>query len=160
MIKISKLADYAVVILSTLSRADHVMLSVNALSTMTHIPEPTVAKVTKLLSKAGIIESIRGSKGGYKLNKSAQDLSVLEIIEAIDGPVSLTDCVDHGPDNCTLSQSCPSIGRWEKVNNVITDALGDLSLNDMIRPQFKQQSRDQFKTNFKIETMKEERLKA
>lgn len=136
MIKVSKLADYAVVVLSALSKSDGALMAASTLSSVTHIPEPTVAKVTKKLAKAGIIESIRGANGGYKLAQSPEHLSVYTIIAAIDGPLELTDCVTSGDHECSFSFACPSLGRWDKVNAAIQNTLEEVKLSDMVRPDY------------------------
>lgn len=136
MIKFSKLTDYAVVTLATLSHSDE-MLSASALSAASRLPEPTVSKVLKLLAKADVVNSVRGVNGGYKLARTPQNITVAQIVSAIEGPVALTSCVDTAHDACDYSSCCPVKGRWDSVNLAIKDALSGVSLADMIRDDYK-----------------------
>ena len=92
MIKVSKLADYAVVVLAMLAQSDTAQMNASGVSAKTGLPEPTVAKVLKLLAKEEIVRSIRGVNGGYKLSMSPDSVNVAQIIKAIDGPIMLTAC--------------------------------------------------------------------
>ncbi|MEM7680010.1 MAG: SUF system Fe-S cluster assembly regulator [Pseudomonadota bacterium] len=141
MIKISKLADYAIIVLSVLHKSDGTVLAASSLAQLTHIPEPTVAKVTKKLSKAGVINSVKGANGGYTLSDKAQDISIYKVIKAIDGPLALVDCVtdDH---ECSFSNVCPTQGRWNKVNAVIQNALEDVKLSDMVPSNIKEDPKE------------------
>ncbi len=134
MIKISKLADYAVVALNTLSHSDEAMLPTSTLAQRSNLPEPTVSKVMKLLNKSGVVSSTRGAGGGYQLARSPAQITVAQIITAIDGPIALTSCVDDGDNSCGLSHSCAVSGRWTSVNNAVKNALADVTLADMTRP--------------------------
>lgn len=132
MIKFSKLADYAVVILGALSQKGEGLAKANAISVMTGLPEPTVSKVLKLLSAAEIVISVRGAKGGYALNGGANDISVARIVEAIDGPVALTSCADDDASGCHYAGGCLMYGRWTKVNRAVKTALDNVFLSDMV----------------------------
>lgn len=135
MIKFSKLTDYAVVLLATLSRSDELM-SASALSAATKLPEPTVSKVLKLLAKANIVDSVRGVNGGYKLAYTTNKINVAQIVTGIEGPVSLASCVDTDHDSCSYSSACPVKGRWDPVNDAMKNALESVSLEDMIREDY------------------------
>lgn len=133
MLKISKLADYAVVILVDMAgRKTPERLSASELSAATNLPEPTVAKVLKLLARKGIVSSSRGAFGGYALTRSLTSVSVAEVIEAVDGPVSLTACVVGG-SGCGYEGSCAVRGRWDGVNIAMRAALEGVNLADMAR---------------------------
>ena len=93
MLRLSKLTDYAVVVLVRLSHHREVTTS-PTLAQATGIPEPTVAKVLKALAGAGLVSSQRGARGGYRLAQPLSDIDVARVIAAIDGPISLTACVD------------------------------------------------------------------
>lgn len=129
MLKISKLADYAVVVLAAMAEGGR--LTAAGLSASTRLPEPTVAKVLKLLAKAGIVSSTRGASGGYALERPVSQVSVAEIIGAVDGPVSLTACVTGTEGACGYAGSCSVRGRWDGVNIAIRTALENVSLQDM-----------------------------
>jgi Rrf2 family protein len=95
----------------------------------TGIPEPTVAKVLKALAGNGLVLSQRGARGGYRLTRPLCAIPVADVIEAIDGPIALTACVDGG--GCDSHSLCPMHGRWDPVNDAIRQALGGITLADM-----------------------------
>jgi FeS assembly SUF system regulator len=125
------MADYAVVVLAALARSD-AQMTASGISTKTGLPEPTVAKVLKLLSREEFLESIRGVNGGYKLSKTPREISVAKIITAVDGPISLTACVDGSDQTCGYENSCAVKGRWNNVNYAVRDALESVTLADMM----------------------------
>ena len=131
MIKLSKLTDYAVVVLAQMAREKGALLSASTLSERSGVPEPTVSKILKLLGKAGIIESARGVSGGYRLDKSAENVPVTAIITAIEGPIALTACVDDSDESCALQGVCAMNGRWSPVNRALHSALENVTLADM-----------------------------
>ncbi len=135
MLRISKLTDYAVVLTTHLaddSLAGQVA-PVRALAETTGIPEPTASKVLKALSKADIVDSVRGAHGGYRLARSADAISVAEIIVALDGPIAVTECVDEAT-GCTHEDHCGVRGNWQRINAAVQGALAAISLADMARP--------------------------
>ena len=99
---------------------------------MTGIPLPTASKILKILSSAFIVMSHRGAGGGYLLERRADDIRVAEIIEAFEGPIALTACVDSAVDNCSIEALCPMKGNWNTVNEAIRTTLFSLTLADMI----------------------------
>lgn len=132
MIKVSKLADYAVVVLASLAGAElGKVMSASDLSEQTKLPEPTVSKVLKLLAKGEILNSVRGASGGYTFMKPPESITVADIIMAVDGPISLTACVEGSEQDCTYAACCSIKGRWTGVNKAIKDALDNISLSDM-----------------------------
>ena len=128
MLKLSRMTDYAVVVLSQMARHQADCLTAQDLTEMTALPQPTVAKVLKLLAKASVVESRRGTLGGYVLDRSADEVTVAEIIAAIDGPVALTACVDGQEGDCTVEALCPMRGRWDMLNTAVQTALASVSL--------------------------------
>lgn len=134
MIKLSKLTDYAVVILSEMSQNQDGLYSAATLASQTNLPEPTVSKILKMLVKANLITSERGVNGGYKLGCTANHVLVSSIISAMEGPIALTACVDSSDDQCALEGFCAMHGRWNAVNTAIVTALENVTLADMIRP--------------------------
>ena len=130
MLRLSKLTDYAVVVLVRLSAGEAVQTS-PGIAAATGIPEPTVAKVLKALSGSGLVASQRGAHGGYRLLRSLGGVPISEVIEAIDGPIALTACVDGGVGNCEAEHICPVRGRWDPVNDAIQQALSIITLADM-----------------------------
>ena len=132
MIRLSKLSDYAVVVLSQLARNKGRLLSASGLAETTGIPEPTVSKVLKLLVKGEIISSTRGAAGGYLMERIPAEISVRELIVALEGPIAVTSCVDEADDDCNISNICPMKGRWQRVNHAIMDALDAMSLTELL----------------------------
>lgn len=131
MIKVSKMADYAVVVLTALARSD-AQMTASGISGQTGLPEPTVAKVLKLLSRGQFLESTRGVNGGYKLSKAPGAITVANIIAAVDGPISLTSCVDDNDNSCGYQSRCAVKGRWNGVNHAVRGALDSVTLQDMM----------------------------
>lgn len=131
MIRFSKLADYAVVILSAL-QSEGELTSASGISEMTGLPEPTVAKVLKLLAKADLVKSIRGAQGGYTIGKSANEMHIAEIVMAVDGPVALAACVEGSEEACSFAGGCMVKGRWDQVNVAVKSALENITLADMM----------------------------
>ena len=135
MIKLSKLSDYAIVVLSQLAAEQGELLTASELAVKTSIPEPTVAKVLKLLSKSEIINSWRGVRGGYNMTRAPKEITVAELIEALEGPILITSCADHQVESdCNIAGICPMHGKWARVNMVVKDALGTLVLSDLLVP--------------------------
>lgn len=131
MIRISKLADYAVVLLAALSREEGRTANAGILAAETRLPEPTVAKVLKALAREDIVQSLRGANGGYKMARSPSAVSVEDILLAVDGPVSLTACIEGSHENCDFRCHCLMRGRWDSVNEAVRSALEGISLADM-----------------------------
>jgi FeS assembly SUF system regulator len=129
MLRLSKLTDYAVVVLVRLAGADGVQTS-PGIAGATGIPEPTVAKVLKILSASGLVTSQRGARGGYRLHRALAAIPIADVIAAIDGPIALTACVD-GASACESQGLCPMRGRWDPVNDAIQQALHAITLADM-----------------------------
>lgn len=130
MLRLSKLTDYAVVVLVRLSGMDCVQTS-PGIAAATGIPEPTVAKVLKALSAGELVSSQRGAKGGYRLNRNLAAIPIADVIATIDGPIALTACVEGSSSGCESECLCPMRGRWDPVNDAIRDALKGITLADM-----------------------------
>ena len=130
MLRLSKLTDYAVVVLVRLAGAPGVQTSPGIAAT-TGIPEPTVAKVLKTLAARGLVGSQRGARGGYRLLRPLTAIPVADVIAAIDGPIALAACVDGSPTECESQRLCPIRGRWDPVNDAIHQALSAITLADM-----------------------------
>lgn len=132
MIKLGKLTDYAVVLMAQLLKEGQaVPRSAGYLSDKTGIPEPTVAKILKLLVKEKIIESARGAAGGYRLAKAGTEITVADIITALDGPISIVSCAEGSDEPCKSEAHCPVRGNWDHVNTLIRQALESVKLSDM-----------------------------
>ena len=101
MIRVSKLTDYAIVLLAHLAQSERT-LNAQELATRSSVPLPTVSKLCKELSKAGLVVSHRGRLGGYGLSRAADRITVAEIVEALEGPIALTEC-SQGVQRCDLA---------------------------------------------------------
>jgi FeS assembly SUF system regulator len=130
MLRLSKLTDYAVVVLVRLAEETGIQTS-GGIAASTGVPEPTVAKVLKIMTSAGLVVSQRGARGGYRLARPLGSIPVADVIMAIDGPIALTACVEHSATICDVSGLCPVKGRWDTVNAAIQDALSAITLADM-----------------------------
>jgi FeS assembly SUF system regulator len=134
VIRLSKLTDYAVVMLSHMAAREGEVYTTARLADRSAVPEPTAAKILKLLVRGRILTSQRGSCGGYELARPASRITVAEIIVALDGPIALAACVEGSPDHCGVETLCSMRGNWNRVNRAIRDALDDITLADMAVP--------------------------
>jgi FeS assembly SUF system regulator len=138
VLRLSKLTDYAVVVLTRLARdgagPSGPVQTALSLAGDTGIAEPTVAKVLKVLAQAGLVEGVRGPRGGYRLTRPLASMPLSEVIVAIDGPIALTACVDGGSGMCEAEGICPVRGRWDPVNEAIRRALSGITLGDLAPP--------------------------
>ena len=131
MFKVNKLTDYAMVVLIDIACADG-RRSAHQVSDHTGIPLPTVAKLMKSLNKAGLVASQRGATGGYALGRQPREISVADVIEAVEGPIALTACADTSDESCSMQSSCLVQGKWNRVNSAVRAALSDVTLAEMI----------------------------
>jgi FeS assembly SUF system regulator len=132
MIRMNKLTDYGVVLLTTFAREPEQGISARELSTRTGIPQPTVVKLLKTLLKAGLLVSQRGTKGGYALSKRPEEIPVAAVIEVLEGPLAITEC--SVPGTCEHERRCVARPNWAAVNDVIRQSLSKLTLAEMTRP--------------------------
>jgi FeS assembly SUF system regulator len=128
MIRMSKLTDYAIVILAHLARAPGT-LTAQELASRSRVPLPTVSKLAKELSKAGLVVSHRGRNGGYGLARAADAISVAEIVEALEGPIALTECAKPGKIDCGIEDTCLARASWDPVSRAVETALRGLTLS-------------------------------
>ena len=131
MIRLSRLTDYAVTLLTQMVSEEKGVWAASDLADRTALAAPTVAKILKLLAKAGIVTAQRGATGGYHLAHQASLISIASIVEAMDGPIALTDCAEGGEHNCSVEKICPMSGNWDRINRAIRKALDEVSLADM-----------------------------
>src|SRR5262245_15449767 len=127
MMRIGKLTDYATVILATLASDRSRLLNAGTLAERTHIAAPTVAKLLKQLHRAGLVDSTRGTRGGYQLSRPPDAISAAAILDALEGPIALTDC-SVGSGNCCLEHSCGVSRTWQRLNVAIRKSLSEISL--------------------------------
>lgn len=133
MLRVSKLSDYATVLLGHLAAAPARVRPAADLAEAARLELPTVSKVLKLLGSAGLVESYRGVSGGYRLARPPEQISVAQIVEAIDGPIGMTQCAVH-VGQCSHEDHCGVRGPWQRISQVVVQALRGMSLAQMIAP--------------------------
>lgn len=129
------MTDYAIVILGHMAQDIGRVRTSAALSDSTGVPLPSVAKILKIMTHAALITAHRGAKGGYSLDRPAHAVTMTEIIQALEGPIALTACVDGAEDSCEVEHSCFMRGNWNRVNAAIHAALDAVTLADMMDPE-------------------------
>jgi len=132
--RLSRLADFAVVLMTHVAQHHERVHRASEAAIATQLPAPTVAKVLARLCREGLLTSIRGVKGGYRLARPATDISVGAIVNALDGPVALTQCIKLGPGGCEIEAVCPSRVGLHRINVAVHKALDDVSLADIATP--------------------------
>lgn len=132
MIRITRLTDYGIVLLSRFARAEPgTVLSARELSSETGIPLPTASKILKTLTRAKLLTSHRGTQGGYSLDRAPEEVSVSAIIGALEGPIALTDCAGEADSGCDIELTCPVRTNWQRITDAIRDALDAIPLTEM-----------------------------
>ncbi len=139
MLRLSKLTDYATVILSFMARDDTQLHAAMEIASVTGIALPTVSKILKLLVNAKLLISTRGAKGGYTLARAPEKITVAAVISALEGPIALTEC-SISRQGCEQAAGCDIRGNWSLINEAIHNALESVTLADMIRPVLSQDS--------------------
>ena len=140
MLRISKLTDYGTVLLAHLAANPAGVCSAADVAAATGIALPTVSKLLKSLAKSGLVTSTRGANGGYELSRSPTAISAADIIDALEGPVSITECSSID-SLCEHEDVCSVGGAWQRINVAIRRALNDVTLSDLLKtrspvPQF------------------------
>lgn len=142
MLRVSKLTDYATVVMTTLAQASKQaglaqagdeVLSALAVAERAHLEPPTVAKLLKQLAQAGLVASQRGAGGGYRLARPAGEITVADIVEAIEGPFGMTECSVHD-GLCGYEDHCGVRSNWRRISEAIGAALRSVSVADMMAP--------------------------
>ena len=133
MLRMSKLTDYGTLVLAQLAVSEGRLASAHQVSVDTHLSLPTVSKLLKSLVRAGLAVSRRGARGGYALSRPADEISAAEILDALEGPLAITEC-SSAPGLCELESWCRVGGAWQRINVSIREALEEVSLADLQRP--------------------------
>ena len=132
MIKVSRLTDYSTLIICEMAEDKSSIISAKSLSKKTKISESTVVKLLKMLSKKGLLISHRGISGGYELTKKIDEINILDVVEAIEGDISLTLCGQNSTDTCEYNTGCKVKHGWNKINNLFMLALQSFTIQDFI----------------------------
>ncbi len=132
--KLSRLADYAIVAMTYVARDPDRIHAAPEIAAATKLPAPAAAKVLARLGRAGLLNSVRGTKGGYRLARPAQDISVGAIVNALDGAVAITQCIQSGRGGCEIAVACPSRSGLNRINVAVRNALEEVSLAEIALP--------------------------
>lgn len=135
MIRLTNLADYAVVVMTTAAREPGKRFSAAEIAFESGVPAPTAAKLAGLLTRAGLLASARGVAGGVTLGRPAHAISIADVVEAIDGPIAITQCLHGGAHDCALETGCAVRPHWPLINDRIRAALADVTLADIVSAQ-------------------------
>jgi len=135
MLRLTKLTDYGILLMSHLASSSLPVHTAAGLAEATKVPLPTVSKILQMLLHDGLLESLRGANGGYRLSRAPQQISVREIVHTLEGRIALTDC---NLDDCACSQqgSCVAAANWQRINDAITQVLENITLAEMAEPGF------------------------
>ncbi|ANJ66329.1 SUF system Fe-S cluster assembly regulator [Halothiobacillus diazotrophicus] len=133
MLKISRMSDYAIVLLTTLARGETPQSNARALAERTGLSQPTVGKLLKTLTASGLLTSQQGRHGGYRLARAADEISIADIVEAIDGPIAMTECytADH---DCEREANCSVRPHWNTINRGVRELLTGTTLATLSEP--------------------------
>jgi FeS assembly SUF system regulator len=131
MFRLSRLTDYAVALLTRMASDDKMVWAAPDLADQSGLPLPTVSKILKQLAKTGVLRAQRGASGGYRLAHRPAVITVAMIVEAMDGPIAITDCADGGDHSCQIETVCPMSQNWNRINQAIRQALSSLNLSEM-----------------------------
>ncbi len=134
MIRLSRLADYGLVLMGRMAARPAAVHTAMGLAEETQLPMPTVAKLLVRLTQGGLLISHRGAKGGYELASSPAAISVGGIVVAVDGPIALTQCLEHGEGACDVEPICPTRRGWNRLNEAVKRALYEVSLAELTQP--------------------------
>lgn len=132
MLRVSRLTDYATLVMTCIAAHPNDVLSTGHIADETRLELPTVSKLLKALGHATLVESFRGVNGGYRLARPAADISLAEIVEALEGPIGMTEC-SLAEGQCDRESQCGVRGSWQRVSNVLDHALRSVSLADMLK---------------------------
>jgi FeS assembly SUF system regulator len=133
VLRVSKLTDYATVVMTCLVSAGDGVQSAQVLAERARLEVPTVSKLLKQLAQAGLVASMRGINGGYRLARAPERITVADIVTAMEGPIGMTECSAHA-GLCDHESHCGVRVNWQRINQAIADALHGVTLADMVRP--------------------------
>ncbi len=137
MIRISRLTDYGIVLMSHMAADPARQHNAAELAVEARLPAPTVSKLLRMLGRDGLLASHRGVKGGYSLTRAPQQITVADVIRALEGPIALTTCNSDALGECEHEQLCPVRGHWHRINRAVREALEGISMSEMasaVRP--------------------------
>lgn len=133
MLRLSKLTDYGTVVLAFMASKPEGVYAAADVAAATHLSVPTVSKLLKCFTRAGLVTSQRGARGGYSLARPPEQINAVQIIDAIEGPVAITQC-SLGHDRCGIEPVCGVGHNWQRISLAIRDALKTVTLAELARP--------------------------
>jgi len=136
MLRLTKLTDYGVLLMTRMAAAGQDRFSAAELSESTHIPVPTVSKILQMLLHEGMLDSVRGAHGGYRLTRAAADINVRDVISVFEGSIALTECNLEDGGACDQHDVCSTSNHWKRINAAVREALEGISLADMTEQDF------------------------
>lgn len=135
MLRLSRMTDYGVLVLTHLSRDGCGVMTAQEVADGTGLPSATVAKLLKQLARGGLVRARRGATGGYQIDRPATAITVYEVLTVLEGERHLVDCVDGTSGLCAIESSCAMRGRWDPVHAAVRTALEGVTLADIIAAQ-------------------------
>jgi len=136
MLRLTKLTDYGILLMTHMAASGKTRFSAAELAEVTHIPLPTVSKILQMLLHEGMLDSIRGAKGGYELTRPANQINVRDVINVFEGSIALTECNLDGGGACDQHSVCSTSNNWKRINQAVRQVLEDISLADMTESDF------------------------
>jgi FeS assembly SUF system regulator len=137
MIRMTKLTDYGIVLLTHIARhPERLTRNAPELAAAARLPLPTVSKILKILAREGLLVPHRGAKGGFSLARAPGAITIADVINALEGPIALTECSAHGADRCGIETSCPVSANWRRINRTVREALAGITLAEMAAPLY------------------------
>ncbi len=135
MLRLTRQADYGILLLAEMAAgAPGALHAASELAASTGLPVPMVSKTLKVLGRGGLLESVRGPRGGYRLVRPPDAISVADIVKALEGPIAMTTCAETKGGDCGFESKCRVHDNWLKLNRVVIGALSRLSLAEMAAP--------------------------
>lgn len=133
MLRVTRLTDYATVVMTVLAARPEAVLSASELAERAGLETPTVSKLLKPLAQAGLVEGFRGVNGGYRLARAPDRIDLIDIVQAMEGPLAMTECSTHD-GQCGIEHTCGVRANWRRINGVVVDALRSVTLAQMLEP--------------------------
>jgi FeS assembly SUF system regulator len=135
MIRMTKLTDYGIVLLTHIARnPERSTRNAPELALAAHLPLPTVSKILKILAREKLLVPHRGAKGGFSLARAPEEITIADVINALEGPIALTECSAHGSERCGIETLCPVSTNWRRINRAVRDALSGITIAEMATP--------------------------
>ena len=131
MLRVTKLTDYATLVLTVMAATPDAVHSAAGLAGRARLEATTVSKLLKTLAHAGLVAGFRGVNGGYRLARAPDAITLIQIVEAMEGPLGMTECSVHA-GNCGIEDHCGVRANWRRVNDVVVEALRGVTLAQML----------------------------